>query len=121
MSEISEYYDNPDMTSDVLEMPPEQVEHEVHVISEMNELERLAQKYLWSVSWMYDGNYDLSLVISDKEPTEKMALEVISEETGFDISYLKEEKEKGEFEIMQIYKIYPTNYEDVKGVDNVPF
>lgn len=120
MSKISEAYDNPDITSNVNDVPPEQEEHERMVADQMNELSKLAKKYLWAVQWQNGGAIDISLVISENEPTEKMAMEVVAYEVNEPIKWLKELQERGDFCIESIYKIYPTMYDEVE-VDNEPF
>lgn len=120
MSKINDAYDNPDVTQDVNDVPPEQEEHEQMVASEMNELSKLAQKYLWAVQWQNGGATDLSLVISENEPTEQMAMEVVAYEVNEPIKWLKELQGRGDFSIESIYKIYPTMYSEVE-TDNEPF
>ena len=121
MSNIKVHYDNPDVTSNANDVPPEQVGHEVQVASEMCELEKLAKKYLWCVAWQNGDCRDLSLVISENEPTESMAYEVIADETGETVEELRRLNKKGDFNVDMVYKIYPTNYHEIKTLDNKPF
>lgn len=120
MSKISEAYNNPDMTLDVQDITPEQEQYEILLSDEMCELYKLAKKYLWAVQWQNGGATDISLVISENEPTEKMATEVVAYEVGESIKWLKELQERGDFRIEKIYKIYPTMYDEVEN-DNEPF
>lgn len=120
MSKISEAYDNPDITSNANDVSPEQEEHEKMVADQMNELSKLAKKYLWAVQWQNGGATDISLVISENEPTEQMAKEVVAYEVNEPIKWLNELQERGDFSIESIYKIYPTMYDEVE-TDNVPF
>lgn len=120
MSKINDAFDNPDVTLNVNDVPPEQEEHEQMVADQMNELSKLAKKYLWAVQWQNGGATDISLVISENEPTEQMAKEVVAYEVNEPIKWLKELQERGDFHIESIYKIYPTMYDEVE-VDNEPF
>lgn len=120
MSKINDAFDNPDVTLNVNDVPPEQEEHENQVDSEMWELSKLAKKYLWCVQWQNGGATDISLVISENEPTEQMAMEVVAYEVGEPIKWLKELQERGDFSIESIYKIYPTISDDLE-IDNEPF
>ena len=120
MSKISETYDNPDVTSNVNDVPPEQEEHEKMVADQMNELSKLAKKYLWTAQWQNGDAIDFSLVISENKPTEKMAIEVVAYETGVSIKWLKELQERGDFRIEKIRKIEPIMYDEVES-DNEPF
>ena len=120
MSKISEAYDNPDVTSNVNDVPPEQEEHEKMVADQMNELSKLAKKYLWVIQWQNGGATDISLVISENEPTEHMAKEVVAYEVNEPMKWIKELEERGDFRIESIYKIYPTMYDEVEN-DNEPF
>lgn len=121
MSKISEAYDNPDTTFNVNDVPPEQTEYEVRVASDMCELEELAKKYLWCVFWQNGDCKDVSLVISEKEPTESMAYEVVAYETNETVEELRRLKKKGDFEVVEIFKIYPTNYYGLPVLDKKPF
>lgn len=120
MSKIKDAFDNPDITLNVNDVPPEQEEHERMVAEEMNELSKLAKKYLWCIYWQNGGATDISLVISENEPTERMAMEVIAYEVGEPIKWLKELQGRGDFSIESIYKIYPTMYDEVEQ-DDEPF
>ena len=120
MSKINVHYDNPDVTMDVDDIPPEREEHELQVANEMCELDKLAKKYLWCIHWQNGGATDISLVISENEPTEQMAMEVVAYEVNETIKWLKELQERGDFRIESIYKIYPTMYDEVE-TDNEPF
>lgn len=120
MSKISEAYDNPDTTLNVNDVSPEQEQHEQMVADQMNELLKLAKKYLWAIRWQNGGTTDMSLVISENEPTEKMAMEVVAYEVNEPIKWLKELQGRRDFRIESIYKIYPTMYDEVE-VDNEPF
>ena len=120
MSKISEAYDNPDITSNANDVPPEQEEHEKMVADQMNELSKLAKKYLWAIQWQNGGATDISLVISENEPTEHMAKEVVAYEVNEPMKWIKELEERGDFRIESIYKIYPTMYDEVES-DNEPF
>lgn len=121
MSKIKEHYDNPNVAPDVNDISPEQTEYEVRVSNEMYELEKLAKKYLWCVSWQNGDCRDLSLVISENEPTERMAYEVVAYETNETVEELRRLNKKGDFAVEMIYKIYPTNYDEVETLDNKPF
>ena len=120
MSKINSSYNYPDVTQDVQDIPPEQEQHDIQVSDEMCELSKLAKKYLWCVNWQNGGAVDVSLVISENKPTEKMAMEVVAYEAGVSIKWLKELQERGDFRIESIYKIYPTMYDEVES-DNEPF
>lgn len=120
MSKINEAYDYPDISFNVNDVPPEQEEHEKMVADEMCELSKLAKKYLWTVQWQNGGATDISLVISENEPTEQMAKEVVAHETGVSIKWLKELQERGDFRIEKISKIEPIMYDEVEN-DNEPF
>ena len=120
MSKISEAYDNPDMTLDVQDITPEQEQYDIMLSDEMCELSKLAKKYLWAVQWQNGGATDISLVISENEPTEQMAKEVVAHESNVSIKWLKELQERGDFRIEKIYKIMPTMYDEVEN-DNEPF
>lgn len=120
MSKIKEHYDNPDITSNVNDIPPEQEEHEQMVADQMNELSKLAKKYLWCIHWQNGGATDISLMINENEPTEQMAMEVVAYEVGETIEWLKELQGRGDFRIEMIYKIYPTMYDEVEQ-DGKPF
>lgn len=121
MSNINKHYDNPNVAPDVNDISPEQTEYEVRVSNEMYELEKLAKKYLWCVSWQNGDCKDLSLVISENEPTERMAYEVVAYETNETVDELRRLNKKGDFAVEMIYKIYPTNYDEVGTLDNKPF
>lgn len=120
MSKISEAYYNPDMTLDVQDITPEQAQYDIMLSDEMCELSKLAKKYLWAVQWQNGGATDISLVISENEPTEQMAKEVVAHESNVSIKWLKELQERGDFRIEKIYKIYPTMYDEVEN-DDEPF
>lgn len=120
MSKINDAFDNPDVTLDMNDVPPEQEEHEQMVADRMNELSKLAKKYLWCVHWQNGDATDISLVISENEPTEQMAMEVVAYEVGEPIKWLKELQERGDFRIENIYKIYPTISDEVE-IDDEPF
>lgn len=120
MSKVNANFGYPDVAPDVQDIPPEQAQHDIQVSDEMCELSKLAKKYLWCVHWQNGGATDISLVISENEPTEKMAMEVVAYEVGEPIKWLKELQERGDFRIEQIYKIYPTMYDEVES-DNEPF
>lgn len=121
MSKINKAYDNPDITSNVNDVPPEQEENEIRIAGEMNELEELAKKYLWCVAWQNGDCNDISLVISENEPTESMAYEVVADEIGKSVEELRRLNKKGYFSVEMVYKIYPTNYSEIKTLDNKPF
>lgn len=120
MSKINSLYNYPDMTQDVQDITPEQEEHEKMVADQMNELSKLAKKYLWTAQWQNGDAIDFSLVISENKPTEKMAIEVVAHETGVSIKWLKELQERGDFRIEKIRKIEPIMYDEVES-DNEPF
>lgn len=120
MSKINDAFDNPDVTLNVNDVPPEQEEHERMVADQMNELSKLAKKYLWCIHWQNGGATDISLVISENEPTEQMAKEVVAYEVNEPMKWIKELEGRGDFSIESIYKIYPTMYDEVE-VDNEPF
>ena len=120
MSKISEAYDNPDMTLDVQDITPEQAQYDIMLSDEMCELSKLAKKYLWAIQWQNGGATDISLVISENEPTEQMAKEVVAHEVNEPMKWIKELEERGDFRIESIYKIYPTMYDEVEN-DNEPF
>ncbi len=120
MSKVNANFGYPDMTLDVQDITPEQAQYDIQVSDEMCELSKLAKKYLWTAQWQNGDAVDISLVISEKEPTEKMAMEVVAYETGVSIKWLKELQERGDFRIEKIYKIYPTMYDEVEN-DNEPF
>lgn len=121
MSKIKVEYDNPDVTTNANDVSPEQEEYELRVASDMHDLEELAKKYLWCISWQNGGCRDLSLVICENEPTESMAYEVIAEETNETVEELRRLKKKGDFDVEMVYKIYPTNYNEIKTLDTKPF
>ena len=120
MSKINSLYDYPDVTQDVQDITPEQAQYDIMLSDEMCELSKLAKKYLWCVQWQNGGATDISLVISEKEPTEQMAKEVVAHETSVSVKWLKELQERGDFRIEKIYKIEPTMYDEVEN-DNEPF
>ena len=120
MSKINSLYDYPDVTQDVQDITPEQAQYDIMLSDEMCELSKLAKKYLWCVNWQNGDAIDISLVISENKPTEKMATEVVAYETGESIKRLKELQERGDFSIEKIYKIVPTMYDEVEN-DNEPF
>lgn len=120
MSKVNANFGYPDVAPDVQDIPPEQEQHDIQVSDEMCELSKLAKKYLWTAQWQNGDAVDISLVISEKEPTEKMAMEVVAYETGMSIKWLKELQERGDFRIEKICKIYPTMYDEVEN-DNEPF
>lgn len=120
MSKINDAFDNPDVTLNVNDVPPEQEEHEKMVADQMNELSKLAKKYLWAIQWQNGGATDISLVISENEPTEQMAKEVVAYEVNEPMKWIKELEGRGDFSIESIYKIYPTMYDEVES-DNEPF
>ena len=120
MSKISEAYDNPDMTLDVQDIPPEQAQYDIMLSDEMCELSKLAKKYLWAIQWQNGGATDISLVISENKPTEQMAKEVVAYEVNEPMKWIKELEERGDFRIEKIYKIEPTMYDEVES-DDEPF
>ena len=120
MSKINSLYDYPVVTQDVQDITPEQEQYDIMLSGEMCELSKLAKKYLWAVQWQNGGATDISLVISENEPTEQMAKEVVAHETSVSIKWLKELQERGDFRIEKIYKIEPTMYDEVEN-DNEPF
>ena len=120
MSKINSLYNYPDVTQDVQDITPEQAQYDIMLSDEMCELSKLAKKYLWAVQWQNGGATDISLVISENEPTEHMAKEVVAHETSVSIKWLKELQERGDFRIEKIYKIEPTMYDEVEN-DNEPF
>ena len=93
----------------------------MQVASDMCELDKLAKKYLWCVAWQNGDCRDISLVISENEPTFDMAYEVIAFETNETIEELRRLNKKGDFDIEEIFKIYPTNYDEIKTLDNKPY
>ena len=120
MSKINSLYDYPDVTQDVQDITPEQAQYDIMLSDEMCELSKLAKKYLWAVQWQNGDATDISLVISENEPTEQMAKEVVAHESSVSIKWLKELQERGDFRIEKIYKIEPTMYDEVEN-DNEPF
>lgn len=121
MSKINDYYDNPNVAPDVNDVSPEQEQHDIRVASDMCELEELAKKYLWCVFWQNGDCKDVSLVISENEPTDSMAYEVIAYETNETVEELRRLNKKGDFEVVEIFKIYPTNYYGLPVLDKKPF
>ena len=120
MSKINSLYNYPDVTQDVQDITPEQAQYDIMLSDEMCELSKLAKKYLWAVQWQNGGATDISLMISENEPTEQMAKEVVAHETSVSIKWLKELQERGDFRIEKIYKIEPTMYDEAEN-DNEPF
>ena len=120
MSKISSLYNYPDVTQDVQDITPEQAQYDIMLSDEMCELSKLAKKYLWAIQWQNGDATDISLVISENEPTEHMAKEVVAYEVNEPMKWIKELEERGDFRIENIYKIYPTMYDDVEN-DNEPF
>ena len=121
MSKVKDFYNNPDITQNVNDIPPEQEENEIRIANEMYELDKLAKKYLWCVFWQNGDCKDVSLVISENEPTWDMAYEVVAYETNETVEELRRLNKKGDFEVVEIFKIYPTNYNEIDTLDNKPF
>ncbi len=120
MSKINSLYNYPDMTLDVQDITPEQAQYDILLSDQMNELSKLAKKYLWAIQWQNGGATDISLVISENEPTEHMAKEVVAYEVNEPMKWIKELEERGDFRIEKIYKIAPIMYDEVES-DNEPF
>lgn len=103
------------------DISPQQEEYEQKIESEKYELDKLAKKYLWCVSWQNGDCLDISLVIHETEPSRSMALDAVADEVGETVERLKELEGRGDFEIRDIYKVYPVVYSNIKNTDNNPF